>query len=246
MTEELKFHFPIATLLREGDLIATAAETYSDIEERLPAGLTAATRALLGTVTTDVNAMKNKKGGIGNLTAEQDAALAVLNKWIGRAKQTAMLAFKGQTVKLHEQFQVGVADHFDLARILSRANIILASVKDPANLAALKLKGWLDADTTAFAAAIPALANADTGQEGDISLGLDATGVRNHDANALYDNLQILQNAADLEFPGDVPANTGVRAAFRMDVYPPRGSHGGTTPPTPPTPTPAPAAPPAK
>ncbi len=236
MTEDLKFHFPIATLLREGDLIVTAAENYSDVDERLPAGLTAATRALIGTVTTDVNAMKNQKGGIGGLTDAQNADLATLNKWIGRAKQTATLAFKGQTVKLHEQFQVGVADHFDLASIVSRANIILANVQDTANLAALKLKGWLDADTTAFAAAITALAGADTGQEGGISLGLDATGVRNHDANALYDNLQILQNAADLEFPGDVPANTGVRAAFRMDVYPPRGSHGGT--PTPPTPTP--------
>jgi hypothetical protein len=236
MSEPLKFHFSIATLLREGDLITTAAENNAGINSRLPAGLTAATRALIGTVTTDVNNMKNKKGGLGNLTAEQDAALTILNKWTSRAKQTATLAFKGQGVKLREQFQIGIADHFDLPNIISRANIILASVKDPANLAALKTQGWIDTDTTAFAAAIPAVAGADTIQEGGISGGLDATTIRNHDANALYDNLQTIQNAADLQWPADEPANTGVRAAFRMDVYPPRGSHGGTTPPTPPTP----------
>ena len=235
MSEPLKFHFPIATLLREGDLITTAAEKNPALNPRLPAGLTAATRALIGTVTTDVNNMKNKKGGLGNLTAEQDAAITILNKWTSRAKQTATLAFKGQTVKLHEQFQIGVADHFDLPNIISRANIILASVKDPANLTALKSQGWIDADTTAFAAASPALAGADTTQEGGISGGLDATTIRNHDANALYDNLQTIQNAADLQWPADDPANTGTRAAFRMDVYPPRGSHGGSdTPPTPP------------
>lgn len=236
MSEDLKFHFPIATLLREGDLITTAAENNAGINSRLPTGLTAATRALIGTVTTDVNNMKNKKGGLGDLTDEQNAALTELNKWTSRAKQTATLAFKGQTVKLREQFQVGIADHFDLASIISRANIILASVKDTANLTALKTKGWIDADTAALAAAIPALAGADTTQEGSISGGLDATTIRNHDANALYDNLQTIQNAADLQWPADEPGNTGVRAAFRMDVYPPRGSHGGTTPPTPPTP----------
>ena len=71
---------------------------------------------------------------------------------MGRARQTATLAFPGQTVKLHEEFQVGVSTPTDLASILSRAYIILAALKKADNLAALKLKGWLDADTTTFAA----------------------------------------------------------------------------------------------
>lgn len=233
MSEDLKFHFSIATLLREGDLITTAAESNAAINPRLPTGHAAATRALIGTVTDDVNKMKNKKGGIGNLTTAQNAQLDELNKWTSRAKQTATLAFKGQAVKLREQFQVGVNDHFDLASIVSRANIILGNVKDAANLAALKAKGWIDADTTAFTAAISALTTADTTQEGGISGGLDATTVRNHDANALYENLQIIQNAADLQWPADVPANTGIRAAFRMDVFPPRGGNGSTPEPKP-------------
>jgi hypothetical protein len=239
MNEDLKFHFPIATLLHEGGLITTAAENNPALDLRLPEGYIVAARALIGTVTADVNDMKSQKGGIGGLTAGQNAALVILNKWTGLAKQTATLAFKGQTVKLHEQFQVGVADHFDLANILSRAGIILASVQDPANLAALKTKGWLDADTAALAAAIPALADADTTQEGGITDGVDSTGLRNHDANALYDSLQTIQNAADIQWSAEIAANTGVRAAFRLDVFPPRG--GTTPPPEPPVPPAAPA-----
>src|SRR5882672_8846952 len=140
MTEDLKFHFPIATLLREGDLIITAAETNTAIAARLPAGHVATGRTLIGTVTADVSNMKNKKGGIGTLTQEQEKQLTILNKCVGSAKQTAVLAFKGQSVKLREQFQVGIADHFDLGSIVSRANIVLGNVKDAADLAALKTK----------------------------------------------------------------------------------------------------------
>lgn len=229
MTEDLKFHFPIATLLREGDLITTAAESNAAITPRLSAGYIAATRTLIGTVTTDVNNMKNKKGGIGELTQEQEKQLIILNKCVSSAKQTAILAFKGQSVKLREQFQIGIADHFDLGSILARANIILGSVKDAANLTALKTRGWIDADTTALQTAIAALSSADTTQEGSKTGGLDATGIRNHDANLLYEHLQTIQNAADLQWPADDSANTGVRAAFRMDTFPPRGTTTATT-----------------
>jgi alpha-D-ribose 1-methylphosphonate 5-triphosphate synthase subunit PhnG len=244
MSEDLKFHFPIPTLLREGDLVVTAAEKNAGINPRLPAGHIAAGRALIGTVTGDVNSMKNKKGGVGTLTQEQNDQLDELNKWVSRAKQTATLAFKGQSVKLREQFQIGIGDHFDLGNIVSRANIILGNVKDAANLAALKARGWLDADTAALADAIAALTAAADTQEGGISGGLDATGLRNHDANALYDSLLTIQNAADLQWSADVPANAGTRTAFRLDVFPPRG--GTPTPPPAPAPTPQTTAPPAK
>lgn len=229
MTEDLKFHFSIATLLREGDLIVTAAETHADVAARLPAGYITAGRTLIGAVVQDVNNMKNKKGGIGALTQEQNADLADLNKWINRAKQTALLAFKGQTVKLREQFQIGVADHFDLASILTRANVILGNIQDAANLAAFKAKGWIDADTNALAGAIGTLAAADTTQEAGKGGALDTTGIRNHDANLLYEHLLIIQNAADLEWPDDSFANAGIRIAFRLDLFPPRGGATATT-----------------
>ena len=62
MPEELKFHFPLSTLLRDGDGIVTAAEAHAEIQARLLDNLISATRAsavsdtvLLahGTVTLD-------------------------------------------------------------------------------------------------------------------------------------------------------------------------------------------------
>jgi hypothetical protein len=42
-------------------------------------------------------------------------------------------------VKLHQEFQVGINSPHDLGSILSRADIILASVQNAANLSTLKL-----------------------------------------------------------------------------------------------------------
>jgi len=238
MPEEPKFHFPIATLLRDGDAITSAAEAHAELNPRLPAGLVAATRALLGAVSSGDAAAKGKKGGVGALTQEQNARLGQLNKWISRARQTAGLAFKNQDVKLRESFQVGVNEPNDLASILQRARIIVASIKQADNLAALKGKGWLDTDTTAFETAIADLAGTDTTQEAGKGDAKDATGARNRSADTLYDNLLTIQNAADLQWPANAPANAGVRDAFRLNTFPPRG--GGNDkkpePPKPPTP----------
>jgi hypothetical protein len=240
MPEDLSFHFPIPTLLRDGDAITTAAEAHAELNPRLPAGLLAATRALLGAVSSGDAAAKGRKGGVGALTQEQNARLAQLTKWISRARQTASLAFKAQTVKLREEFQVGVNEPNDLASILQRGRVVVASVKQTANLAALKAKGWLDADTTAFEGAITALASTDSTQETGKGEAKDATGARNRDANLLYDNLLTIQNAADLHWPEDVPANAGVRDEFRLQTFPPRGGNDKKPePPKPPTPPPA-------
>ena len=175
---------------------------------------------------------------MGTLTQQQDALLKQLNKCTGRARQTASLAFKNDPVKLHEQFQVGVTEPGGLGSILQRARIILASVKDADNLAALKAKGWIDADTAALDAAIKALAATDTTQETGKGDAKDATGARNRNANDLYDRLQTIQNAADLQWPADIAANAGVRDEFRLNTFPPRigGNDKKPEPPKPPTP----------
>ncbi len=97
MLEALRFHFPIATLLRDGDAIATAAEPHPELNARLPDGCVAQTRAQLGTVAADDATMKEKKGGVGALTQEQNAKFGQLNQWIARARarKTAGLAFPG-------------------------------------------------------------------------------------------------------------------------------------------------------
>ena len=239
MPEDLKFHLPIATLLRDGDAIVTAAETHPEIAARLPDGLVAAGRALLPVVTTADAAIKGKKGGVGTLTQEQNAKLDQLNTWIARARKTAGLAFKGQDVKLREEFQVGINTPTDLASLLQRARIIIAAIKTAANAPALKAKGWIDADTAAFETVVNALAAVDATQETGKGASKDATGDRNRSANDLYDKLVTIQNAADLQWPEEVSANAGVRKDFRLDTFPPRGGNGGKTPapaPVPPTP----------
>ena len=243
MSEPLKFHFPIATLARDGEAITSGAEQHAELAARLPAGNVTQARALLGQVAAGITGQKGKLADVGTLTAAQNASLQTLRTWMSRARQTATLAFPGQTVKLHEEFQVGVTTPTDLGSILTRADIILAALNKTDNLAALKLKGWLDADTAAFAAARGQLGSGDVIHETAKGGAKDAIGSRNHVANDLYDHLATIQNAADLQWPAEQPANAGVRDEFRLNTFPPRGSSGGgTTPPPPPTPSPTPPA----
>jgi hypothetical protein len=238
MPEDLTFHFPLATLLRDGDAITTAAENHAELNPRLSAGHVAATRALLATVAGGDADAKGRKGGVGTLTQDQNAKLDQLNTWMARARKTAGLAFKGQDVKLREEFQVGVNAPNDLASLLQRARIIIAGLKQEGNGAALKAKGWLDADTTAFETVLAALAAVDATQETGKGGAKDATGARNRNANDLYAKLQTIQNAADLQWPEDGAVNAGRRNEFRLGIFPPRGGNGGKTKPTPPAPTP--------
>ncbi len=193
---------------------------------------------MLGTVGADDAAIKGKRSGVGTLTKEQNAKLEKLNKWIANARKTAGLAFKGQDVKLREEFQVGINEPHDLASILQRARIIVASLKKADNAPVLKAKGWLDADTTAFEGVLSSLAVTDATQETGKSSAKDATGTRNRNANLLYDNLLAIQNAADLQWPDDHSANADLRDEFRLNTFPPRGRNGGKPdqPPAPPAP----------
>ena len=77
---------------------------------------------------------------------------------MAQAAKTAKLAFPGQTVKLHQEFQIGAQNKNDLGSYLGRVDIVLGSVNNAANLAALKPKGWTDAETTAFQTAREVLA----------------------------------------------------------------------------------------
>jgi hypothetical protein len=116
------------------------------------------------------------------------------------------------------------------------------SAKRAANLAALKLKGWTDADTMAFVAARQSLGTVNVTQQTAKGGAKVTTGQKDADAADLYERLLTIQNAADLQWPATDPANAGVRDAFCLNTFPPTQSHGnGQQPPTPAT-TPAPQA----
>ena len=240
MSEPLNFHYSIDLLVHEGETIVTAAEDFADrLAARLTAGFTAETRALLTKVEGEQSDEKGAMGGIGTLTIAQNDALAVLLPLLTSAKKTAKKAFRGNAVKLGQEFQVGINKPNNLASILGRARIILASLKNADNLPALTAKSWIAGDTAKIDDALGALKDTDLTQENTKGDKLDTTGGRNHDANILADQIDTLQNAADLEFPASDPANTGTRAKFRLGQFPPKGGSGKTpAPPTPPvTPT---------
>jgi hypothetical protein len=236
-------HFPVAILTHNGTLIIAAAKTDAAVTARLPAGFIAAADTLCQKLSGDVATQKKAKGALGNLTQAQIKNLNLIHQCLAQAQKTGKLAFAGQTVKLHQSYQIGPHDKNDLASFLDRADIVLGAVKDADDLAALKLQGWTDAETTTFQTARDGFGPAETYREKSKSGAIDQTTLKNSEADTLYGNILTIQNAADLEHPASDPANAGVRAEFRLGIFPP--DHGGNHAPTP-APAPTQTTPPAK
>jgi hypothetical protein len=229
-------HFPTAILTHQGGLIIAAAKNHAEIGTRLNPTYLTADDALCTKVAGDVTGQKTAKGELGNLTQAQTDNLNILHQCMAQAAKTAKLAFPGQTVKLHQEFQTGAHDHNDLGSFLSRCDTVLGSVTNTANLPTLKQKGWTDAETTAFQTARNAFGPAETYRVQQISGAKDTTTQKNTDAATLYEFVLTIQNAADLQWPASDPVNAGVRGEFLLGIFPP--DHGGNHAPTP-TPTPA-------
>jgi len=123
----MKPHCPVPVITYNGNLIVAAANKYPKVAARLPAGYLTETTTALGKIPTDVTGQKIARGETGNLTAAQQANLDLLLHSMGQARKTAKLAFPGQTVKLHQEFQIGIHDSHELNAVLSRADIILAA-----------------------------------------------------------------------------------------------------------------------
>ena len=125
-------------------------------------------------------------------------------------------------MKLHQEFQIGAHDANDLASFLSRCDTVIGSVTNAANLAALKLKGWTDAETTAFQTARNTFGPAEQFRAQSISGAKDTTTTKDTDAATLYENVLTIQNAADLQWPASNPANAGVRGRISPRHLPAR------------------------
>lgn len=237
MSDPLKFNFPLPLLLQEGDTIVTAAENNdAALAARLPAGFLAATRPLIKQVSDQDAAQKGQSATAGTLTTEQDAKQLTLTTSMTNLRETAKKAFKGNTVKLHDEFQVGINKPSGLPAVLQRARIQLAAAQKADNAAALQTKGWIAADTTALSDAITALDSTDNVQEDAKTDAAGGTSARNRTANDLYDRLLTIQNAANLQWPEINSANDTLRAKFRLGLFPPPRTGGSGKPPTPTTP----------
>jgi hypothetical protein len=182
-------HFPITILTYNANLIVAAGLKYPAVAARLPANYLTDTAALIAKIPTDISGHQIAQGETGNLTKAQQANFDLLLHYMNQARKTAKLDFHGQTVKLHAEFQIGAHDTHGLNAELGRADTILASVQTAANLPALKLKGWTDAETTAFATVRDTFPASTATQQSGQSDAKKATTVKNTDAGDLYDHL---------------------------------------------------------
>src|SRR5882724_11939909 len=210
-----KPHCPVHLISYTGNLIVAAAQKYPKVIARLPANYIPDATTALSRLPGDATGQKIAKGEAATLTAAQQASLVVLLHCMSQARKTAKLALPGQTVKLHEEFQIGIHESHELSAVLGRADIILAGVQTAVNLPLLKLKGWTDADTAAFVAVRATFPATSVAQQSGVSDGLKATGVKASDAASAYEHILTIQNAADLEFPPTNPANAATRAEFK-------------------------------
>jgi hypothetical protein len=226
-------HVPVLVITHDGTLIIAAANNHPEVAARLPEGYLVAADTLCKKVSADVSGQKTAKGELGPLTKTQTASLKTLHHGFAQAAKTAKLAFAGQTVKLHQEFQIG-AHQNDLSSFLGRVDIVLGSLKTAANRAAFKTKGWTDTETAIIQTARDAFGPAEQYRVKSISGAKDTTAQKNADATALYENILTIQNAADLHYPATNPANIGVRDEFLLNTFPP--DHGGNSTPTPPPP----------
>ncbi|HUZ07975.1 MAG TPA: hypothetical protein VMV89_10865 [Candidatus Paceibacterota bacterium] len=229
-------HIPVPIITHNGGLVIAAAQAHPEIATRLTAAAITAADTLCTKVSGDVTGQKGAKGELGSLTAGQKKNLNTLHQCMAAAAKTAKLAFPRQTVKLHQEFQIGQQAKNDLASYLGRVDIVLGSIANAANNAAFKTKGWTDDETTAFQTARDAFGPAEQYRVKSISGAKDTTAQKNADAELLYETILTIQNAADLEWPAADPANAGVRGEFLLGIFPP--DHGGNHTP-PPAPIPA-------
>ena len=230
-------HFPVTILTYNASLIVAAGLKYPKVAARLPANYLADTTALIAKIPADISGHEIAKGETSQLTQAQQASFDLLLHYMNLARKTAKLAFPGQTVKLHSEFQIGAHDTHGLNAELGRADTILAAVQTAANLPALKLRGWTDAETAAFTAVRGTFPASAKDQQSGQSDAKKATTVKDTDAAALYEHVLTIQNAANMEFPAINPANAPQRDEFKLNTFPP-DNHSAPI-----TPTPAPATP---
>lgn len=241
----LEFKFPLPLLDTEGNYLLQAWKNHQvEMDSRLTAavfdhlvelhttlfGPPHFAPAPLPADESEVSQQKNNASIRGGLTQEQNAGLDELEPLMGLARDSAHRAFKKQTVKLHNDYQVGNHDSRTLGNILERATIIADSCERDA--AALQAKGWSPAETTALRNAIAATRGPDVAQVTALGDQIEATDARNLTANDYYEGLLTVQNAAKIQWKAGT--NIGVRTEFRLDAFPPNIPKKAVTPPVPP------------
>lgn len=229
------FKFSDATLVRQAGRLSGALADPTvgpPVVARLPVTFVAALNTLLAKVGGEPATKAGQVGTTGTLTLAQNAAFTDMLRLMSGARRSAGLAFRGNNVVLHQEFQVGVHEPQGLDEEVKRALIIHAgTVKYAAELAN---EGWSAAETTQLGAATSLLSGADLLQEHSKGQGPGLTAISVVDANQLYRYCRTIQNAARLQYPSTQPGNETPRALYLLGEFPPQSGSAhdhGTTPP---------------
>ncbi len=240
MSTRRKFNFPLASLTRSAELLASALTDPSHqaaMTARLGAAFIAAFPGKITAVTGGADAQSGQTGNLSQLTAAQLESYEEMERLAAGARRSARLAFPGQDTVLGAEFQVGEAGSKSLSATIARARLTHAAAVKHA--AALQAQGWIPADTAALRTAIQGLAGVDTEQEEAKDDRLGLTNEKTILANALYADCLTIQNAARLQYPGGNDAtgnakNVTERANFLLNEFPPRDRDQPEDPETPP------------
>ncbi|HEY1769979.1 MAG TPA: hypothetical protein VGG02_06960 [Chthoniobacterales bacterium] len=250
MASSSHFRFPISLFETESNLILQAAEsdTYSAaINERLDDGTVVNGRTLWNTLFKPDDptippppveppigssaAQVADESAIGTYTQTQRAALKIYRPLAHKAREAAAKAFRGNDVKLHQEFRIGVKRSSIISKIVSEGRLLLAGVRNPANTAALKTSGgYVAKDTDLLEAALNDVDASETSQEDSKGTAKGSTDRRNQNLADLDDIIAAIQGAASNEY-----SDRESLSAFRIGIFPPHeksgGSGGGVTPP---------------
>ena len=244
MSDQRDFDFPISTLTRDAKLLLGALRdpvvgptVAARLKKKDPAALPfdQALEKQIGFVEKGGTDQSGALGGIGTLTTEQAAAYTEMERLLSGARRSAGLAFPGNTVVLHSEFQVGTGnDPQDLGSELERAGKVAAACVKYAD--DLGEHGWMESDTTDLDAAIETLTGGDDDKQTASSKKKGLTKARNLAANLLYKMCLSLQNAARLAYPNTRADDANVveaRSRYLLDVFPPerRSQRRGQTDP---------------
>ena len=221
MTER-NFRCTVGVLLDAAASIIKACDDHPELASTLKAGLLTETTGLRDDVRDMLASQKHKGADLGDLTIEQNDAITTMRTEVAAARKAARNAFKGQKVKLHDDYQIGISTKLTkLADEIATARIILASCRRTADADALADWGWHTADADALETAINGADDADKAQNTAKSDPVDATTALNEKANNLYTNIRKIQTATDIKCPAADPANRGIRKDFLLGTFPP-------------------------
>jgi hypothetical protein len=201
--------------------------------QHLPADFRQKFAAQTAAVAQQVVAQSGALGIVSDLTQNKAAALQPVTEYTAAARRAARLAFPGQDLLLHGEFQVGVRNHKDVSSILIRALKIHGACAAHADV--LAQHGWSAAAQTSLAAAIDVLAAAAVDQStgSDVKEGFTAS--RNLAANTLYKQCRTVQSVARLVYPDSKaasdPAVLEARARFLIGQFPRRRPTTADSPP---------------